>query len=174
MERNRQVLTHRINMIGRAAKHFGWGRVVITMNKGGNIDELHLCKGDRINYRFASIEEAEDFVDERMVAAEQAMPKPLRVRRATAIMNRYAKESGMTHYDLPSLINEYEEKKMLQQRTNQQSEFPHGAEAVRHGRQGDTAAGIRTGKSHGTHVGSKAFGSVVATHGERHRAAALV
>ena len=174
MERDRQVLIHRINMIGRAAKHFGWERVVITMDKGGNIGELHLCKGDRINYRFASIEEAEDFVDERMIAEERSMPSPLHLRRATAIMNRYAKESGMTHYDLPSLINGYEEKKMLQQWTNQRSEFPHGVEAVRQGRQGDTAAGVRTGKSHGTHVGSKAFGSVVATHGERHRAAALV
>ena len=170
MDCNEQrILVHRLNVISRTVKHFGLGRVYIVLVNGGGMSELQIVRDDRVNYRFATIDKAEQFTDSLLLRAEIPDNKLLRSRKAVLIT-----EKSRGTYDLPSRINDYEDQTMLQQRADKRSEFPHGAEAVRHGRQGDTAAGVRTGKSHGTNVGATAFGSVVATHGERRGAVALV
>ena len=167
------LLLHRINMISRTVKHFGLGCVDMVVN-GRRLAELQIVKDGFVNYRFATIDSAERFTDSLLLCAEIPLEQSLRSRRAALMSAKHAKKSSDDFYELPSRMNDYENQEMLQQRTHQQSEFSDCAEEVRSSRPCDFGTGLRTGEPDGTHMGATAFGSVVATHGERHRAAAIV
>ena len=162
------LLVHRLNVISRAVKHFEFGRVYIVIGNGGVLTEIQIVKDGNVNYRFGSIDKIERFVDTWLVSNEKPCDEILRLRKVSLI----AKSDN--YHNLPSRMNNYEEKEMLQQRTDNGVELPCGAAQLRKSRQRDTAAGLRTGKPYGKNVGAKTIGSVVAAHGERHRATAIV
>lgn len=100
-------LLHRIEVCGRAVRHFGIGELHV------HIDGVKLpCKivrGDdkRVLYSFSSLDECEEWCDYQVEQEwEWRVSDPaLRLRRRATLARDNARKMKAAHYDIPSRMN---------------------------------------------------------------------
>lgn len=100
-------LLHRIDVCGRAIRHFGIGELHVRIDKVKLPCEIVRGDDERVLYSFSSIEELEEWCDYQLSQEwEWRVSDPaLRLRRKATAARDNARKMMTAHYDIPSRMS---------------------------------------------------------------------